>query len=70
MNNKVDTGRLVFFVELYSQKVELGSKYFMLRSEVLAGDDKERVEFIENMFLKPADAQAAYVAKKIKNLFM
>jgi hypothetical protein len=69
INKKLDTNRLYYYVDLYSQKVELGTKYFMMRVDALLKNDKEKVEFIENMFLKPADMQAAYAAQKILDLF-
>ncbi len=62
---RIDINRLDYFVDLYSKKVELGTKYFMLRVEALLKGDKEKVEYIENMLLKPADIQAEYAAKKI-----
>ncbi len=67
MNNdkRLDINRLCYFVDLYCKKVDLGSKYFMLRVEALRKGDKEKVEYIENMLLKPADIQAEYAAKKI-----
>lgn len=68
-SKRLDIKRLEYFVNLYAEKVDLGTKYFMMRVNALMKKDKEQVEFIENMYLKPADLQAEYAAKKIKQLF-
>lgn len=65
----LNLNRLYYLVDLYAEKIDLGIKYYSMRIDAILEKDKEKAEFIENMFLKPADMQAKYVAQKIKDLF-
>jgi hypothetical protein len=70
MNNEVSIKLLLCYVDLYSKKVELGTKYFMLCREARKAGEWEKAEFIENMLFKPAEMQEDYVARKIRGLFI
>jgi len=65
---RLDIKRFDFFVDLLCKKIDQDSEVFMERVQALINKDKEQVDFIENMKLKPINDQIKYLVAKVSQV--
>jgi hypothetical protein len=60
----MNTKRLLYYINLICDKIDLSSDAFIKRIDALKRGDMEHVEFIEKMMLEPLDEQIRFLAAK------
>lgn len=64
-----NTKQILYYADLICEKIDLQTDAFIKRIEAVKVGDWQKVEFIEEMMLKPLDAQIIYLANKTGSLF-
>jgi hypothetical protein len=59
---------LYYYSDIICEKIDLQTDVFMQRIEALRNGDWGKVEFIEEMMLKPLSSQITYLAEKASAL--
>lgn len=65
----VNIKQFFYYIDLICEKIDLQTDAFIKRIEAIKTGDWQKVEFIEEMMLKPLDTQIIYLANKTGNLF-
>lgn len=68
VSKKTSTRRVLYYADLLGEKLDLHTDGFIKRIEAQRIGDKERVEFVEEMMIKPLDKQIVYLAGKLSSL--
>ncbi|MDP2638169.1 MAG: hypothetical protein Q8P26_03855 [Candidatus Levybacteria bacterium] len=62
------TKQLLYYADIICEKIDMHADAFVKRIEALQKGDVGKVEFIENMMLKPLNDQITYLANKAISL--
>lgn len=60
--------QIQYYIDLICRKLDLQLDGAVMRIEAIYAGDRERIEFLEQMMIKPLDAQIYYLAGKLLDL--
>jgi len=61
----MDAKTIRYYANLICKKIDLETEAFVERIKAIESGDREKVEFIEEMMLKPVAYQIRYLANKV-----